>query len=78
MERTGRMTLPNGTYRTAAGSTLKISGKHGGIVEVDFDWLEEPDACLDCSPSPYPDEDFLTWQCDYCGGGSAQLFPVES
>jgi len=70
--------LPNGAYRTAAGSTLKISGKHGGIGEVSFDWSEEPNACSDCRPSPYPDEDRLTWQCDYCGGGSAKLFLVEA
>ena len=41
------MSLPNGHYRTAAGSEMWISGKHDGVSEVSFDWFEE-DACLDC------------------------------
>ena len=35
------MGLPNGIYRTAAGSTVTISGKYSGISAVEFDWLEE-------------------------------------
>jgi hypothetical protein len=67
------MKLGNGTYRTKAGSTLTISGKHSGIAEVEFDWLEEG-ACCDCQANAYPDDDgFLTWDCDECGGGKAEL-----
>jgi len=73
------MSLPNGLYRTAHGSTLKISGKHGGIAEVEFDWFEEPDACIECEVDEYPDDDEnMVWHCDYCGGGSAKLMPVEA
>jgi hypothetical protein len=68
--------LPVGKYTTAHGSTLEISGKHGGIGTISFDWVEEPGACPDCRPNPYPDEDRLTWSCDECGGGSALLTPV--
>lgn len=53
---------------------MTISGKHGGISEVEFDWLEEDDACIDCVPNPYDDDGYLTWNCEQCGNGSAQLF----
>jgi len=43
--------IPAGTYQTKGGSTVTISGKHGGIVEVEFDWVEEDGACVDCVPS---------------------------
>ncbi len=72
------MGLPNGHYRTKAGSTLEVYGAHSGCVRVEFDWLGEDHACFDCTVEPYP-EDWgdgtyhLTWHCDYCGGGSAEL-----
>jgi hypothetical protein len=74
--------LPNGFYKTKAGSQLEISGSHGGIVRLSFDWCEEPDACCECRPDPYPqkfdENDFrITWNCTRCDGGSAQLFPNE-
>ena len=69
------MTLPNGHYRTAAGSEMWVSGKHGGFSEVSFDWFEE-DACLDCQVSAYDVDGRLVWSCEECGGGSAELFPV--
>ena len=71
------MTLPNGVYKTEKGSTLTISGKHSGIVILSFDWLEE-DACVDCEVSPYPEDGFLVWNCEYCGGGSAELILQET
>lgn len=71
------MTLPVGIYRTAAGSEMRVSGKHAGISEVLFDWFEEPDACLDCVVSAYDEDGFLVWHCSECGGGSARLLPVE-
>lgn len=74
------MILPTGRYRTEAGSTVKLSGLGGGISRVSFDWLEEPDACCDCSVDPYPEywgdgEWRLYWECDHCDGGSAPLHP---
>jgi len=53
---------------------MSISGKHGGISEVEFGWFEE-DACCDCVVDAYDDDGFLVWHCDYCGGGSAKLYP---
>ena len=38
------MSLPNGHYRTAAGSTVEVFGRHSGGVRVGFDWLVEPEA----------------------------------
>jgi len=77
------MKLENGTYQTKAGSTVEISGEHGGISHVSFDWVEEPNACIDCRVDPYPhhwgkdedgnDEWRLYWECDRCGGGSSRL-----
>ena len=62
-----------GTYRTSAGSIVTLSGAHGGIAEVEFDWFEESDACIDCVVNPYPDDGYLTWDCEECGGGHARL-----
>jgi hypothetical protein len=72
--------LPNGHYRTKAGSTVEVYGQHSGCVRVSFDWFEEPDACCDCVVEPYPENwgdgtHRLTWRCDHCGGGSAVLEP---
>lgn len=68
--------LPPGKYRTKAGSTMVISGKHGGVSEVDFDWFEEEGACLDCKPQAYDDDGFLVWFCSEHESGRAQLFKV--
>ena len=65
--------MTNGSYRTAHGSTVVVSGKHSGEFRVEFDWLEEPNACLDCRVNPVPVDGVLTWECDECGGGSAAL-----
>jgi hypothetical protein len=56
--------MPPGKYVTKAGSTMVICGKHGGISEVEFDWLEEDGqcnghSCLDCVVNAYDDEGFL-------------------
>lgn len=64
--------LPIGKYKTAAGSTMTVTGKHGGISEVEFDWVEE-DACIDCVPELYDDNGYLVWTCRRCSGGSAKL-----
>lgn len=68
--------LPPGKYKTQAGSTMEITGKHGGISIVEFDWLEEG-GCIDCVPEPYDDEGCLVWSCEECGGGCAQLMKEE-
>lgn len=68
--------LPNGRYRTAAGSEMRITGGHGGISHVFLDWLEERSACCDCVVDPYEHDGRLHWSCDVCSGGSALLFPV--
>ena len=73
--------LPNGKYRTLAGSTVTISGNHAGVATVEFDWLDEDQACIDCHPEPYPEywghaEWRLVWHCAVCGGGSAKLDEV--
>ena len=68
------------TYKTKNGSTVTIIGNGG--YEIGFDWFEEDNACVDCVVS----EDIndivfdkkLTWSCDYCIGGSAELKEVEN
>lgn len=67
--------MKNGKYRTAKGSTVTVSGKYSGIFSVDFDWLEE-DACSDCEVDPVPSDGRLTWSCEYCDGGSAELAEI--
>jgi hypothetical protein len=64
-------------HKTKAGSTVEISGKHGGIYRVAFDWVEEKNACIDCSPSYNSKDHTLDWSCE-CGrcGGSEELFSV--
>lgn len=68
------MILTNGTYRTLDGSTVRVSGEHAGIFDVTFDWFEEEDACVECVVDPVPVDGFLTWSCDWCGGGNAPLY----
>jgi len=69
--------LKPGKYSTRAGSIVEIGGKHGGVINIDFDWFEE-DAC--CDSHPYVEGDYLHWSCDCCdaggdGEGSALLRP---
>lgn len=62
-------------YRTAAGSEVEISGKHNGIVTIDFDWFEE-NACPEARPvadTLHPDDPVLTWCCPCCDPGAARL-----
>src|ERR1700727_3179313 len=80
------MSIANGTNKKKAGSTVEISGAHGGISNVSFDWVEEPSACIDCRVDSYPhhwgrddegsEEWRLYWECDHCSGGSARLARV--
>jgi len=48
--------LPNGHDRTKAGSTREVAGKHSGIFERSFDWLEKRDASFDCVVERYPED----------------------
>lgn len=72
------MLPPIGSYYTEAGSTVEISGEHGGKATVSFDWFEEENACCDCEVNVYPEEDsgewWLTWSCEICGDGRAKLY----
>ncbi len=61
-------------YHTLHGTTVEISGKYDGIVEIDFDWVEEAGACCDCR-DPYVSDETLSWFCDVCDGGTALLYP---
>ena len=75
------MTIPCGSYRTAAGSKVIISGAHCGIAWIEFDWFEEPVAYIDCHCEAYPEEDrgnyYLVWHCEWYGSGRAQLQPIQ-
>lgn len=66
-----------GKYNTLAGSFVYISGKLAEIETVDFDWFEEPEACVDCR-DPHVVDKMLSWFCDECGGGCASLYPTSS
>jgi len=79
MSQINNNSLPNGKYQTINGSTVKVFGEYGGKVKVNFDWLEEKNACCDCRVEAYPEQfdekDWrLVWNCDECGGGNAKLF----
>lgn len=63
--------MKNGQYVTLGGSTLTVRGDHSGIFDLEFDWVEEM-ACPECEPRVEPDEDFLVWDCEECGGGSSR------
>jgi ribosomal protein L37AE/L43A len=65
--------LPPGRYKTLKGSRMYI---HGGKSEVNFDWFEEENACIDCNPEAYDEEGYLVWNCEICGGGKAKLFKI--
>ena len=47
------VSLPNGHYRTKAGSTVEVYGQHSGCVRVCFDWFG-PLACCDCVVGALP------------------------
>jgi hypothetical protein len=64
--------LTDGHYKTRHGSEMWVKG---GRSKVAFDWLEERNACCDCSPEPYAEDGSLVWHCDVCGGGKAKLYP---
>ena len=60
-------------YRTSGGSIVRTSGEYHGRVVVEFDWVEEHSACVDCEPVPDCIDGYLYWECEYCGGGQAEL-----
>lgn len=69
--------MANGEYFTEHGSKVTISGEHSGISTIEFDWFEEPGACIDCRPSVDHRERLLTWDCSEHDGSSAELFDEE-
>lgn len=56
-------------YRTAAGSTVEVSGAHSGIIDIVFDWFEEGVCCEArvYTDAPDRDEPRLRWSCE-CHG----------
>lgn len=66
--------IQDGEYRTKAGSFVSIKD---GRATIDFDWLEEPLACIECTVDPYPEWDvcryIIQWSCTECDGGLAEL-----
>ena len=63
--------MTNGEYETKCGSRVTMGG-NGQCSNIVFEWFDEERACFDCNP--YVEDDMLIWDCDYCGGGSAELF----
>lgn len=68
-----RITLPPGRYKTEAGSTVRIFGKHGRASRIESDWFEESGACIDCKPEVDLDKGILVWNCESHAPGSARL-----
>jgi hypothetical protein len=60
--------LPNGTYRTKRGSSVTVSGQHGGVSRIDFEWIEEDNSCIECEPAIA--DGYLVWHCDEHDGGA--------
>ena len=67
--------LPNGTYRTAAGSLVTIDGIYGGRHVIDFDWFEEG-ACIEAHPSVDVIDGCLHWNCGCCPDGGSAARPA--
>jgi len=68
-------------YRTAAGSTITVSGNHGSFIDIKFDWTKEANArvnaCENCDVNVYDGYGYLMWSCKQCGGGKAKLKRVD-
>jgi len=48
-----------------------LPSPYGGVIDIEFDWLEEG-ACCDACPTVY--DGVLSWSCDCCSDqGSADL-----
>lgn len=65
-------TMTPGTYRTAAGSTLEIVERAGGLYRLKFSRQAEG-ACPCCYVITAYTGGSLVWECDTCssGGGIA-------
>lgn len=66
--------MNNGHFRTEAGSSVEVSGKHHGIYVIWFDWLEEG-ACIEAIPSIDDCGARLGWQCECHGYFDTPLTP---
>jgi hypothetical protein len=65
-------------FQTPKGSTVEVSGRWRGIIEIDFDWLEEA-GCSEAHPNmdaPDPEDPLLGWSCACHGSGSARMVRV--
>jgi len=60
-------------FQTKAGSTVTIGDY---TTNIQFDWLEEENGCSDCRDHEVING-MLVWDCELCGGGSAELSLVE-
>ena len=64
--------MKDGKYTTKHGSIVVV--KEGRLKSCSFDWFGEPKACCDCG-CLYVEINKLFWECEECGGGSADLIP---
>lgn len=67
-----------GLWRSAAGSTVVVSGEHDGIYSIVFDWVEEG-ACFEAKRAVVVDilsktEGRLSWRCDCHGSHDTPLY----
>lgn len=61
--------MPSEIYRSSAGSEVTVSGKHMGIVAIDFDWFEE-DGCIEADAEfdrSDPKDPAIIATCECCG-----------
>lgn len=53
-------------FESAHNSTVRLSGAHDGIVEIDLDWFEE-NICVEAEPTFVNDGDpRIIAYCDCC------------
>ena len=60
-------------YRSENGSEVRVSGKHWGKIEIEFDWFEE-NGCIEAEPSFDKDDLAILADCECCGH---QTIPVK-
>ena len=62
-------------FVSAHGSTVTVSGEHGGIHDISFDWADEPGCCPDIRPVFNGDlsEPRIEATCGCCGTISIPL-----
>lgn len=65
-------------FSSENGSTVKVSGKHNGIFDIEFDWFEEG-MCCDGHPTFNNDlgDPKIVVYCDCCGTEEISLKKIE-